>query len=56
MGAEALTENLMAFAAELRRLKPAAAKGTYVKSVAVSSTMSVGVRLDTNEILRDAQA
>ena len=56
MGAEALAENLMAFAAELRRLKPAAAKGTYVKSVAVSSTMSVGVRLDTNEILRDAQA
>jgi len=55
MGAEALTENLLAFAAELRRLKPAAAKGTYVKSVAVSSTMSAGVRLDTNEIMRDAQ-
>lgn len=56
MGAEALTENMLAFAAELRRLKPAAAKGTYVKSVAVSSTMSVGVRIDTNELMREAQA
>jgi large subunit ribosomal protein L1 len=56
MGAEALTENLMAFALELRRLRPAAAKGTYVKSVAVSSTMSACVRLDTNELMRDAQA
>jgi ribosomal protein L1 len=46
----------LAFASELRRLKPAAAKGVYMKSVAVSSTMSVSVRIDANELLRDAQA
>jgi large subunit ribosomal protein L1 len=55
MGVEALSENLLAFASELRRLKPAAAKGVYMKSVAVSSTMSVSVRFDANELLREAQ-
>ena len=55
MGVEALSENLLAFASELRRLKPAAAKGVYMKSVAVSSTMSVSVRIDANELLREAQ-
>lgn len=29
------------------KLKPAAAKGTYVKSIAISSTMSPGVKVDT---------
>ena len=29
------------------KLKPAAAKGTYVKSIAISSTMSAGVKVDT---------
>ena len=32
------------------KLKPAAAKGTYVKSVTVSSTMSPGVKVDTKSI------
>jgi large subunit ribosomal protein L1 len=54
MGAEALTENLNALMAELIRLKPASAKGTYLRSAAISSTMGVGVRLDTNDLLRVA--
>jgi len=34
------------------RLKPATAKGTYVKGVTVSTTMGPGIRLDPNEIVR----
>jgi large subunit ribosomal protein L1 len=45
-----LEENLMTLLRTLQRLKPATAKGKYFKSVTVSSTMGVGIRLDTNEI------
>ena len=44
-------ENLETFIRELVRAKPAAAKGTYLKSLTVSSTMSPGVKLDVNEIV-----
>ena len=33
---------------EIVRAKPAASKGTYIKSVTVSSTMGPGVRIDPN--------
>jgi large subunit ribosomal protein L1 len=46
-----LRENLETFIRELVRAKPAAAKGIYVRSLTVSSTMSPGVRLDVNEII-----
>jgi len=42
----ALLDNLTAFLRELMRAKPSAAKGTYVKTVTVSSTMGPGVRID----------
>ena len=45
--AEALAGNLQAFMEAIVRAKPAAAKGIYVRSVTVSSTMGPGVRLDT---------
>lgn len=54
MEASALKENIVALMNELMRLKPASAKGTYVRSVAVSSTMGVGVRIDSNDLLRAA--
>ena len=46
---EQLQENLTAFMDSVVRAKPAAAKGTYVRSVTVSSTMGPGVRVDTAE-------
>ncbi len=33
------------------KLKPATAKGVYLKGVAISATMSPGIKIDTNEIL-----
>lgn len=45
--AEQLTENYAALYSELLRVKPSSAKGKYVKSVALSSTMGPGVRVDS---------
>lgn len=40
-----LVENISAFLAHLRTLKPAASKGTYIQSITISATMSPGVRV-----------
>ena len=45
---QALLENVSTFLREILRAKPSAAKGTYVKSVTVSTTMGPGVRIDTS--------
>ena len=49
---KALIENYQAGLEELIRVKPAASKGRYIKSVTVSSTMGPGVRVDPTK-LRD---
>ncbi len=41
-----LTENIKAFTDAVMKAKPSGAKGTYVKKVAITSTMGLGVRLD----------
>ncbi len=46
-GAEKLNENLEALLDAVIKAKPAAAKGQYLKSVVVSSTMGVGVKVNT---------
>lgn len=46
-GAEKLKENLAAFLKTIMALKPAASKGTYLKSLSISTTMGPGIRLDT---------
>ena len=51
--AEQIADNARAFLATIVKLKPAAAKGTYVKSVYLSSTMSRGIKIDT-KVLDDA--
>lgn len=45
-GAEKLTENTKAFLEKLTALRPASAKGTYMKSISVSSTMGPGIKVD----------
>ena len=54
MDAAMIAENVDALVRELLRLKPATAKGTYMRGAALSSTMGIGVRLDTNDLLRIA--
>jgi large subunit ribosomal protein L1 len=43
-----LEANLNSLMDSIKRKRPAAAKGTYVRSVSVSSTMGPGVRIDSN--------
>ncbi len=50
-GADKLRENLMALLELLIKLKPATAKGVYMKSVAVSTTMGPSIRIDPAEVL-----
>ncbi|MBB3934757.1 50S ribosomal protein L1 [Aureimonas phyllosphaerae] len=45
-GAEALLENIRAFADAVQKAKPTGAKGNYVQRVAVSSTMGPGIKID----------
>lgn len=44
-------ENALAFLKEVNRLRPSSAKGVYMKSVTLSSTMGPGVAIDRNELL-----
>lgn len=45
-----IVENAREFMATIMKLKPTSAKGTYVKSVYLSSTMSHGIKVDTKSI------
>ncbi len=43
---EKISENIQAFYESLVKLRPATAKGTYIRNVAISSTMGPGVKID----------
>ena len=45
-----LKENAQELISTLIKLKPTAAKGTYVKSIYLSSTMSPGIAIDTKSV------
>lgn len=47
---EKLRENAQALINALLRAKPASAKGTYLRSITLSSTMGPGIRIDPNTI------
>jgi len=47
---EKLVDNIHMFLNTIVRLKPATAKGQYIKSIALSSTMGPGVHIDKNEV------
>lgn len=49
-GEDALKENLLALVDALNKAKPAASKGIYLKKMALSSTMGVGVRVDQSTL------
>ena len=48
---EKLKSNASALIEELKRLKPASAKGTYIGNIAISSTMGPGVKINSSELL-----
>jgi large subunit ribosomal protein L1 len=47
---EKIVENATEFVNTLVKLKPSAAKGTYVKSIYVSSTMSPGIQVEPKSV------
>jgi large subunit ribosomal protein L1 len=55
-GGDKLTENARVMIETLLRLKPASAKGTYMKSVTLSTTMGPGIKVDTNPLVADYEA
>ena len=55
-GEKKLLENAHAMLGAIVRAKPASAKGIYVRSVAVSSTMGPGIKIDTAEGRAEAAA
>lgn len=53
---EQIFENAKVFINTIIKLKPAAAKGTYVKSIYLSSTMSRGIKIDLKSCVDTAEA
>ncbi len=49
-GAEQIRDNAKEFVSALVKLKPSAAKGTYIKSVFLSSTMSPGIKIEPKSV------
>lgn len=49
--AEQIADNATTFLKEVLRLRPAAAKGVYMRSVTISTTMGPGIHIDRNEAL-----
>jgi large subunit ribosomal protein L1 len=43
---EKLVENFEAFVSHIKKIKPAAAKGTYIKRIGISATMSPGITIE----------
>ena len=49
--AEQIADNAASFLKEVLRLRPAAAKGVYMRSVTLSTTMGPGIPVDKSEVL-----
>jgi large subunit ribosomal protein L1 len=43
---EKLVDNIDAFVSHIKKIKPAAAKGTYIKKMCISATMSPAITID----------
>ncbi len=49
-GVDKILQNVTAFLETIVRLKPTSSKGTYLKGIAVSTTMGPGIKIDTSSI------
>ncbi|MGA6993596.1 MAG: 50S ribosomal protein L1 [Candidatus Deferrimicrobiaceae bacterium] len=49
-GKDKIRENFLAFYEAIMKAKPSAAKGTYIRSIALSSTMGVGIKLNASAL------
>mgnify|MGYP006275080669 CR=1 FL=1 len=52
--ANQIADNAREFLNTIRKLKPTAAKGTYIRSVTLSSTMSPGIKIDPSDLRKTA--
>jgi large subunit ribosomal protein L1 len=52
---QALTDNATALITALVRQKPSTAKGTYIRSITVSSTMGPGIKIDPAHFVSQAE-
>ena len=50
-GTEKLRDNFLAIASALIKAKPPTSKGTYLKNITLSTTMSPGIKMDSAEVL-----
>ena len=46
-----LEENMIELVSTLQKIRPQSVKGTYIKGISISSTMSPGVRLDVPSVV-----
>lgn len=51
--AKKIADNTIEFISTINKLKPTAAKGTYIKSIFMSSTMSPGIKIDPKSISKN---
>lgn len=54
MGSDKLKDNFMALMGSVVKAKPASAKGIYLRSITVSSTMGVGLKIDPNQVVQQS--
>jgi large subunit ribosomal protein L1 len=55
MSADSLQDNFSTLLATLVRMKPASAKGTYIRSISLSTTMGLGIWIDSNEAQKSSE-
>lgn len=55
-GPEKLRENARAFLDDVQRRKPSTAKGTYMRSVTLSTTMGPGIKIDTVPLMSELES
>lgn len=54
MGADQLRDNFFAFIGAVVKAKPASSKGVYLRSIAISSTMGPGVKIEPSSVVEQA--